>query len=250
MFDLVRRNDEKVRILGHRGAMGHAPENTMASFKLALEMGADMIELDVHLSRDNVPVVIHDEDVKRTTDGEGQVSDMNLEELKELDAGSWFSDEFVGERIPTLAEVMEWARGKVPVNVEIKNGPNFYEGIEEAVVEVLKETSMTNEVIISSFDHVCLRTIKEVEPRLATAILYSCRLCDPVRYAKYLELSAFHPRWTYVTEDFIKDAHGAELAVNAWIANTPGLMTKLIDMGVDMIGTNYPDRLRDLLSSN
>jgi len=249
MFKLVKEKKEKVRILGHRGAMGHAPENTMASFMMALEMGADIIELDVHLTRDNVPVVIHDEDVKRTTDGEGEVKDMNLEELKELDAGSWFSEEFAGERIPTLSEVLAWAKGNVPINIEIKNGPNFYKGIEERVVEELAGHGMTGEIIISSFDHVCLKTIKEIEPALRTAILYSCRLCDPVYYAKYLNLSAFHPRWSYITKKFIDDAHAAKLAVNTWVANTPDLMNRLIDMGVDMIGTNYPDRLKKLLSS-
>ena len=107
-------------IMGHRGAMGHAPENTMASFRKAVELGVEAIELDVHLSSDGKLVVIHDETLDRTTDGQGPVVAKTLTELKALDAGSWYKPEFAGERIPTLEEVLDWARDRVPVVIEVK----------------------------------------------------------------------------------------------------------------------------------
>src|ERR1700681_4503232 len=125
----------RVWVVGHRGAMGHRPENTLASFEHALELGADWIELDVHLTRDGALAVIHDESVDRTTDGHGLVRDHSLLELKLLDAGAWFGPGFVGERVPTLDEVLEFARARnTVVDIEIKNAPIFYAGIEEAVV--------------------------------------------------------------------------------------------------------------------
>lgn len=244
MFDLVKGPEEKVRILGHRGAMGHAPENTMASFRLGRELGADMIELDVHLSRDRVPVVIHDENLARTTNGKGDVNELTLAQLQRLDAGSRHSPEFAGERIPSLDEVLAWAKGKIPVNIEIKNGPRFYRGIERLVLEAVARHGALDEVVVSSFDHLCLQAIKKMEPRIRTGILYSSRFWDPVGYARRLGADAFHPRWNYVTAEFVREAHEAGLAVNSWVANSPALMETLIELGVDMIGTNYPDRLK------
>src|SRR5207253_2831738 len=122
----------RVWVIGHRGAMGHCPENTFASFERALELGADWVELDVHLTRDGALAVIHDEKVDRTTDGHGFVRDYTLADLKKLDAGSWFGPEFAAQRIPTLDEVLLWARGRhTAVDVEIKNAPIYYTGIEE-----------------------------------------------------------------------------------------------------------------------
>ena len=122
-------------VVGHRGAMGHCPENTLASFERGLELGADWIELDVHLSRDDALVVIHDETVDRTTNGHGAVRDHTLAELKALDAGGWFGPEYAGQRIPTLDEVLAWARQRdTIVDIEIKNAPVYYAGIEAAAV--------------------------------------------------------------------------------------------------------------------
>src|SRR5918911_3997990 len=129
----------RVWVVGHRGAMGHCPENTPASFERGLELGADWIELDVHLSRDGALVVIHDETVDRTTNGHGAVRDHTLAELEALDAGSWFGADYAGQRIPTLDEVLTWARRRdTIVDIEIKNAPVYYPGIEAAVVEALR----------------------------------------------------------------------------------------------------------------
>src|SRR3981081_1641417 len=128
----------RVWVIGHRGAMGHCPENTFASFERGLELGADWIELDVHLSRDGALMVIHDETVDRTTNGSGLVQEHTLAELKELDAGAWFSPAYGGQRIPTLDEVLVWARARGTIlDIEIKNAPVYYAGIEEKVVATL-----------------------------------------------------------------------------------------------------------------
>src|SRR5579859_1435871 len=143
----------RVWVVGHRGAMGHRPENTFASFEHGLDLGADWIELDVHLTRDGALAVIHDESVDRTTDGHGLVRDHSLAELKLLDAGAWFNPTYAGERIPTLDEVLSWARSRdTIVDIEIKNAPIYYRGIEEAVVKALENAHMTEQVIVISFD--------------------------------------------------------------------------------------------------
>ena len=151
--DRLSRERGRVWVVGHRGAMGHCPENTLASFERGLQLGADWIELDVHLSRDNALIVIHDETLDRTTNGKGAVRDHSLAELKALDAGSWFGPQYAGERIPTLDEVLRWARQRnAIVDIEIKNAPVYYAGIEAAVVEALDRYGMTEQVIVISFE--------------------------------------------------------------------------------------------------
>src|SRR5258708_25566259 len=143
----------RVWIAGQRCAMGYCPESTLRSFERGLELGADWIELDVHLSRDGKLIVIHDETLDRTTNGHGLVRDHTLPELKELDAGD-------GQRIPTLNEVLEWARRvNTVVDIEIKNAPIYYSGIERAVVSALDRSQMTEQVIVISFDHSAVKRV-------------------------------------------------------------------------------------------
>ncbi len=235
--------EEKALIIGHQGARGCAPGNTMASFERGLALEADLIELDVHLSADGHLVVIDDSTVDRMTNASGYVKDMTLAQLKELDAGSWYGPEFAGERIPTLAEVLEWAKGKVSLVIEIKNGPIFYPGIEERVVEALEAYGMEENVI--SFDHRCVRRVKEPRPG-ATGILYVGRLTDPVAAASAAMADAIHPKADYLTAETVEAAHRAGLAVSTWTLNDPPQTKKFIGMGVDSIGTDYPDRLRTI----
>src|ERR687886_2515618 len=156
----------RVWVVGHRGAMGHCPENTLASFERALELGADWIELDVHLSRDGALVVIHDESLDRTTDGHGLVKDHTLAELKRLDAGAWFGAAFAGQGIPTLDEVLVWAGERdTIVDIEIKNAPIYYAGIEEAVIRTLDRYGMTERAIVISFDHRSVARVKTTDSR-------------------------------------------------------------------------------------
>jgi glycerophosphoryl diester phosphodiesterase len=240
----MHRERGRVWVVGHRGAMGHCPENTMKSFERALELGADWIELDVHLSRDGQLVVIHDETLDRTTSGHGPVRDRSLVELKALDAGE-------GERIPTLDEVLAWAhRRSTIVDIEIKNAPIFYAGIEEAVVASLDRHGMREQVIVISFDHSAVRRVKELAPDVATGVLYTCRPLDGgVPLARAAGADAILPHWAYVTETDVGVAHAAGLSVAPWASSDPSVLRHLIACGVDAIGTNHPDVLRDTLEA-
>lgn len=232
----------RVWVVGHRGAMGHSPENTMASFERGLELGADWIELDVHLSRDGALIVIHDETLDRTTDGHGLVRDHTLAQLKKLDAGD-------GQRIPTLDEVLDWARERnTVVDIEIKNAPLYYAGIEPAVVSALDKAGMVEQVIVISFDHASVKRIKSLDQRVATGVLYACRPTDAgVGLARAAEAAAVLPHWAYVTADDVRAAHDAGLAVAPWATSEPHVLRQLIACGVDAIGTNHPDVLRRVI---
>jgi len=241
-----------VWVVGHRGAMGHCPENTLVSFERGLELGADWIELDVHLSRDGALAVIHDETVDRTTNGHGAVRDHTLAELKALDAGSWFGPEYAGQRIPTLDEVLAWARQRnTIVDIEIKNGPVYYAGIETAVVEAVQRYDMTEQVIVISFDHAAVQQVKALEPGIATGVLYAGRPVDGgLSMASQAQADAVLPHWAYVAAGDVAAAHAAGLSVAPWASSDPAVLRHMIAAGVDAIGTNHPDVLRDVLRSS
>lgn len=159
-------------VIAHRGSRLKAPENTIASFQQAVADGADAIELDVQLSKDGKLVVIHDSTLERTTNGEGKVSDYTLAELKELDAGSWFDAKFSGEKIPTLQESLVWAKGKTKVDIEVKEG-SAAEIEPEALMSVIRETGMENEVAVTSFERDFIERTESEFPVLRTGVLMS-----------------------------------------------------------------------------
>lgn len=233
--------------VGHRGAKGHAPENTLASFNLAVQMGVQAVETDVHFSRDGEIVLIHDHTVDRTTDGHGFVKELTVAQLKELDAGAWYGGQFAGERILTLAEFLAWAHGQnVGVALEVKNGPIYYPGIAEKTLRLVREYEMLDKAILISFDHFVVREAKMIEPRVATGILYAGRLVDPVAAARAAGADSLNPAWAFVTPDLVQQAHDAGLAVSPWCPNDLESLRYLDALGVDSIGTDYPDLLAQL----
>jgi glycerophosphoryl diester phosphodiesterase len=242
--DRLEQGRGRVWVCGHRGAMGHCPENTMASFERGLALGADWIELDVHLSQDDALIVIHDETLDRTTNGHGLVREHTLAELRTLDAGG-------GQRIPTLDEVLAWARERETiVDIEIKNAPIYYSGIEQRVVSTLDRFGMTEQAIVISFDHAAVGRVKQLEPRITTGVLYACRPLDGgVGLARAAQADAVLPFWAYVTREDVDTAHAAGLSVAPWATSNPAVMRELIACGVDAIGTNHPDVLRAVLDS-
>lgn len=244
MLDLEAAGTGKVLVMGHRGALGHAPENTMASFQKGLDLGSDLIELDVHMSRDGALVVMHDGDVSRTTDGSGHLKDLSLEEIKRLDAGSWFDARFGGERVPTLSEVLEWAGARVPLIVEIKGDPRPADGIEKAVVDELRKHRFLDRAMVISFHHDTVRRAKDLEPSLATGILYTGRLADTIGAARAARADSVRPSWSYWSADLVNEVHKAGMSGSTWVANDEELAAYLIGMGIDSIGCDYPDRLR------
>lgn len=239
----------RVWIVGHRGAMGHCPENTLASFERGLALGADWIELDVHLTRDGGLAVIHDERVDRTTNGRGLVNELTLDELRRLDAGAWYAPEFAGQRVPTLDEVLAWARARGAIlDIEIKNVPMFYAGIEAAVVEALRRHAMREQAIVISFDHHAVRRVKELDPGIVTGVLYVGRPVDGgVSLGRQAGADALLPQWASVTAADVALAHAAGLVVAPWATSDPPALERLVAAGVDAIGTNHPDVLRRLL---
>lgn len=243
---MTRAAQGRPAVIAHRGASGEAPENTLAAFRRALELGADAVELDVHLSADGVPVVIHESLLDRTTDGRGLVKDYPLDALRRLDAGRWLGERFAGERIPTLAEALEVLRS-VRVIVEIKNGPVYYPGIAARVADTVRAVGH-RAVTVSSFDHPVLLEVRQAAPDLSTAALYMGRFTDPLWPARETGADVLQPYWAWITPDLVEAAHAAGLRVEAWTVDEPHHARFVIDLGVDGIITNFPDRLRALLA--
>ncbi len=236
------------KVIGHRGIPYLAPENTIASFAKSLELGAEGIELDVHLSKDNEMVVCHDEKVNRTTNGKGFIKDLTLEELRRLDAGSWYSDSFSGQRIPLLSEVLDLVVDtSVMVNIELKTGIVSYPGLVEKVVELIRRYKLVDRVIISSFNHYSLIETMKIEPKLSTAILYSAGLYEPWAYAAAMDVKGLHPAYHSVNESGVAGAKAQGVFVNPWTVDEPQKMEQLAAMGIDGIITNRTDLLVEVL---
>jgi glycerophosphoryl diester phosphodiesterase len=227
-------------IFAHRGASLEAPENTLPAFELALQQGCRAIELDVQLTRDEQLVVCHDERVDRTTDGTGLIIDQTLASLKHRDAGSWFSMDFHETRLPTLEEVFAVCHRDVLINVEIKNIPIFYQGIEEKIVSLIRRFGFEENTIVSSFDHEALLTIQELEPKLKIGVLLANRLIDPWSYIKHSKLQAYsiHPVYTFVDERFVTQSHNAGYKIFPFTVDERKDFEWLKGLGVDGIITN------------
>jgi glycerophosphoryl diester phosphodiesterase len=233
-----------VRVIGHRGASGYAPENTMVSYKKAFEMGAEMVELDIYKSADGVLTIMHDSNAKRTTGVDLEIEKTTYAEIAKLDAGSSFGKEFAGEQVPTLEQVLAWAAGKIQVNIEIKG-----DGCEEGVVSLINKYEMKNSVIVSSFNHAYLKKIKELDPDIQTGALVGdiAGKEDLDKIIEECHPDAVNPRFTGVDKKIVKAAHDRGLQVNVYTVNDPISMRMLIKAGVDGIITNFPDVLLKLV---
>jgi len=216
-------------VIAHRGASGYAPENTLKAFRTAWEMSADMIELDVQETSDGYLVCIHDFELPRTTNGEGYVGELTYREIKELDAGQ-------GERVPLLSEVLDFARGRIGVNIEIKAL-----NVEERILELVTEREMLDSVMFSSFMHNTVRVIKNLNASARTAILLSEPRDDAVRYTLDLGANAINPPFETLTPELVKGAHEARLEVFPYTMNDVSSMKKLLYIGVDGLITDLPD---------
>jgi len=245
---------ERTLNIAHRGASAAAPANTMAAFEKAIELGADGIEFDVHLSADGVPVVIHDFSVDATTDGSGRVSSLTLAQLEELDAGSYFAPAFTGERIPTLEKVLATVSDRLLLNVELKSMSLCDNGLERAVITQVERHGLGNDnrVLFSSFNPFSLRRAKKIAPHIPVGLLYAIDLPLPLRRAWLAPLApheARHPEHRMVNARYMAWARQRNYQVNVWTTDDPGRMQRLIDLGVDSIITNVPDVLRDVIKS-
>ena len=252
-----------VDVHAHRGGAGLAPENTLAAVRNALTMGADVIELDLHVSADGEIMVIHDATLERTTNGRGFVRRSPLVDLQRLDAGAWFHARFAGERIPTLRAVLETVRtagdGHVRLNLETKYDPVAPPPpteFEERVLQLVREAGLGGRVIIQSFHYASLIRVKAVDPTIPTAALRSARdpAPDPVAVVRAARADIYSPSARLVTREAIEALHRAGIPVVPWTVNDPAEIERLLAMGIgtlrgDGIITDYPDRLIQMLQA-
>lgn len=228
--------------IAHRGASGYAPENTLAAYRRAVAQGVTFIETDLHLTRDAHFIALHDETVERTTNGQGAVHQMTLAELRRLDAGSWFASEFMSERIPTLEEILEFAKkNDVVFYLELK--PNGFWGGEHALISALRSANEIARSVVISFDPAILASLRKIEPTLMTGLLYDGSSEKP--FEKALEIGARQlvARGDLISPNLLQQAHKQDLQVVCWTVNSPAHMRMLAAAGVDGVMTDYPDRL-------
>jgi len=237
-------------VIAHRGFSGEAPENTLAAFKKAIDLGSDMMELDVHFSKDGQVVVIHDDHLERTTNGRGKVADLTLQELKKLDAGSWLGSAFSGEQIPTLQEVLELAKGNILVNIEIKNGylgPYTIFDLADRTLQEVQRKRMAKQVIFSSFSPSAVLRIREGNAPAWVALLYhqSWDILEEVTGGRSFPI--LNLRSLFLTKDKIAKVQEQGMKVNTYTVNSTKEMEQFIRWGIDGIITNHPDRLINIL---
>jgi glycerophosphoryl diester phosphodiesterase len=239
-------------LIAHRGYRKRYPENTLAAFAAAFDAGARMVELDVTLTRDRRVVVLHDDTLDRTTDGCGQVRDFTLDELKQLDAGRWFTPRFAGERLPTLEEVLELCADRGMVNIEIKAGAfevgRPADAIEEQILSAVAERGMGGRVLISSFETRFLARIADRANAPAVGVLTERRTgSDPLKLCKRLRAFSWHPDFRSVTSARVRAMHAAGIMVLPYTVNRPEDFRILLQMGVDGVFTDDPPLLQAVI---
>jgi glycerophosphoryl diester phosphodiesterase len=229
--------------IAHRGSSGTHPENTLSAFLAAADEGAQMCELDVQATRDGAVVVIHDESVDRTTDGHGAVAQLTLAQIQRLDAGAKFAQKFSGDRIPTLDEVMRATRGKLGLNIEIKEG-----AVERHVCELMRAHDALSTSMVSSFEWKALEAVRAIDREVRIGLLAEENRNALLDAASAMNAYAVNPRYDLADAAFCAEAHARGLKVLVWTVDAPEVMRTLIAAGVDGIMTNYPARLRDVLA--
>jgi glycerophosphoryl diester phosphodiesterase len=252
-----------LEVHAHRGGAGLAPENTLAAFRKALELGVDALEMDLHVTRDGVVVVIHDETLERTTDGRGDVGDLSFDAVKRSDAGGKFAPAFRGERVPALQEVIDLVRasgnGRVRLDLELKyhqDRPGKPEDFEGRVLDLLRQTGFAERVNVISFHHPSLAKVKALEPKIRTGLLAGGRTPppDPVGLVRQFCADYYSPGFRHVTPEAVAALHRAGIPIVPWTVNEETEMRRQMALGIgtlagDGIATDFPDRLIDLVNA-
>lgn len=229
--------------IAHRGASGRAPEHTRRAFDLALAAGVDMVELDVQLSRDDELVVMHDLRLERTTTGHGLVREHTLSDLRRLDAGSWFSREFAGERVLDLSEVVALVAGRARLNVEIKSAAADWDVLARRLVAYLRAAGQLESTVISCFEPLVLQAVRAQAADAQLGLLWDNDDCTPAwRWTDELRAVSIHPSWQLVTDEFTRTAHAHRLQTLVWTVNEVRTMRKLLHRQVDGIISDFPER--------
>ncbi len=240
----------KPLIIGHRGARGLAPENTLAGFELALELGVDGVEMDVFRCATGEPVVFHDYRLENLTGRTGWIENTALGELKKLDVGSHFNPKYRGEKMPTLEEVFDLMGDRVILNLELKGEDTHGDGLESAVIKLARKHGLWDNILISSFNPMRIIRMKRIAPEITVGMLLQPDFVGWLRklwFSPLIKAEAIHPEISMVTEKMVREAQAKSQKIMAWPANTEEDMQRLIGAGVDGIITDRPDRLIRLL---
>jgi len=241
--------DSPTRVIAHRGFSGQAPENTLVAIRQAIEVGADMVEVDVTVTADGQVICLHDETLDRTTNGSGLPSKLPMAEIKQLDAGSWFSPDYAGEKIPTLTEVLETVKGRILINVEIKSEAVEHDVVPKVAV-LIADHGMLDEVVVSSFSPDALRQMKVADPAIATATLFNKELHtgrDPLEIVLEVGSRGFNISSKRVTPEMIERCHRHGIPVAVYTVNEASDMRRLMEMGVDAVFSDHPDRMIEVV---
>ncbi|MEQ8910438.1 MAG: glycerophosphodiester phosphodiesterase family protein [Vicingaceae bacterium] len=245
-------------VIAHRGASGVAPENTLSAFRKAVEIGVDRIEMDLRQSVDGEVVVIHDKTIVRTTNGWGSVRKLTLKQLKRYSAGSWFSPEYKEERIPTLREVLELVNGRATLLLEIKNGSPYHLDIEKNIIQLVNEFNANDWCIVQSFNDRILSNFRKL-PELQSDVQKLFAAFIPVapfyggsrfsykRVQRYDFAQEVNINYKYVNPRVVRKVHQMGKKVNVWTVNEPKNLKKYLEMGVDGIITDFPEKLKAIL---
>ena len=243
------RTQGRTSVVGHRGAMGVCPENTLGAFEHAASLGAEWIELDVRLSKDGVPMVLHDASLERTTSGRGPIASQRATALEKLDAGTWFHERFGRERLPRLDAVLAWAKGRgIRVEIEMKGEPTTDERLPRAVLDCVARHEMKRDVLLISFDHHATKQAKAIEPTVRTGVLYIARPVDEIALARNARADVLLPHASFVSSESVRAAHAKGLAIATWASSDPAFLRTLVATGIDGITVDHPDALRKVLS--
>ncbi len=239
-------------VIGHRGAAGYAPENTLASFGKAIEIGVDMIELDVHLSKDGVVVVHHDSALDRTTSGKGEIKHHKWSHINRLDAGSSFAKHYKNEKVPSLEDVIKLCTNKAGLLIEIKEGERFYPEIEERIIELIGKYNAEKWCVVQSFHDEVIFKIHKLAPDIRVQkllhfkpwflpLLFDGKI-NKFTFGKYNFIESFNILYKYANRKFIEKAHKHGKKVMVWTVNNRNDIDKMKSLGVDGIISDYPDR--------
>ena len=238
------------RIIAHRGYAGKYPENTLLAFKEAAKFPIYGLELDVHLSKDKIPVICHDERIDRTSNGSGWIKDMTLDQLKSYQFNQTFPQYHEDVALPSLEEFLIWFQDQAPliVNIELKTNIIDYPGLNQAVNQLIQDYQVEDRVLISSFNHHSIQDFQTINSDLDFAFLTGCSLLNPGRYCQAYQGTAYHPHYLGLRPEDLEDCHQAGIAINPYTPDDPQAMKKLEAMGVSAIITNQVELALDVLA--
>jgi glycerophosphoryl diester phosphodiesterase len=250
-MNLLERIGRERLLFGHRGVPDQTPENTLASFQKAVDLGLDGIELDARLCKTGELVVFHDDRLDKITDGAGLIAEMPFAYIRQLDAGSHFDRSFHAEKIPTLEEALEVLGNKMIVNIELKSKSIRDDGLEAKVIPLVEKMGLESSVIFSSFNPFSVRRTRKINPKLTVALLFAEDQPIHLRQAwgsYVVELSGLHPRYPLVNEKLMERAATNKWFVCTWTVDKAGEVGRMFEAGVDIVITNHPERIRTAIA--